>query len=100
MTTNANLFAVGYAAFEPASAVRFANKLARLGVVSDLVVYFRTGQATRLRSRADRHCLHRGDRHNCLCQQSVELEIPRRVRTQTRHYSTCNDFENAAQRVA
>src|SRR5215470_267277 len=100
MTTNANLFAVGYTSLETAGAVRFANKLARFGVVSDLVVDFRTGQAARLRSRADRHRLHRGNRHHCLRQESVELEIPRCVRTQTRHHSACNDFENATQRVA
>src|ERR1043165_8223050 len=100
MTANANLFAVRYAAFETPGAVRFANKLARLGVVSDLVVNFRTGQTARLRPRADRDCLHCWNRHHCLRQQSIEFEIPRLMRTQTRHDSACNDFENAAQPVA
>src|SRR5689334_4170298 len=100
MTANANLFAIGYAAFETAGTVRFANKLARLGVVSNLVVYFRTGQTTRLRARADCHRLHRRNRHHGLRQQPVQLEIPGRVRTQTGHNATGNNFENAAQRVA
>src|ERR1043166_1052753 len=100
MTTNANLFTVGYAAFETAGAIRFANKLACFSVVSDFVVYFRTGQAARLRARANRHSLDRGNRHHCLSQQSVELQIPRGMRTQTRDHSACDYFENAAERVA
>src|SRR6185369_2409079 len=99
MTANANLFAVSDAAFESAGTIRFANKFARLGVVSNLVVDFRTRQTARLRARANRHRLHCRYRHHGLRQQSVELEIPRGVRTQTRNNSTRDDFEDAAERV-
>src|SRR5215216_8024998 len=99
MTAYADLFAVCDPAFQTACAVCLANKLTRLVVVSDFVVYFRTRQTARLRSRSDGHCLHRRYRHHCLRQQPVELEIPGRVRSKSRHDSAGHDFENTAERV-
>src|SRR5262245_46090150 len=100
MTANAYLFAVGDAAFEPARAVRLANKLTCISVVSDLVVYFRTRQAARFRARPDRHRLHRGYRHHGLCEQSIKFQIPGGVRAQSRYYAARDHLEDAAERVA
>src|SRR5436190_6897589 len=100
MTTHANLFTVCDAAFESTRTIRVANKLARLSVVSDLVVNFRTGQTARLGARTNRYCFDRRYRHHRLREQTVELQVPRRVRTQPRHNAARRDFEDSAERVA
>src|SRR5829696_1864984 len=100
MSTYAYLFAVRDATLEPARAVRLANKLTCAGVVSNLIMHFRTRQAARLRARADRHRLHRRYRHHRLRQEPIEFQVPLRVRSQPRHDAARCDFEDPAQRVA
>src|SRR5215216_2206029 len=100
MTANADLFAVCDPAFETSGAVCLANELARLVVVSNLIVYFRPGQTARLRACSDGDSLYRRYRHHCLREQPVELEIPGRVRTQSRHHAARHNLKNTAERVA
>src|SRR6185369_2381214 len=100
MSSYTDLFAVCDAALEPTGTICFANKLACFGVVSNLVVHFRTRQTTRFRSRTDRDRFYGRDRHHCLSQQPVKLQIPRRVRTEARHDSTRRDLKNAAEGVS
>src|SRR5215207_5797404 len=100
MSADAYLFAVRDATLEPTCAVRLADKLTCAGVISNLIMHFRTRQAARLRARANRHRLHRRYRHHRLRKQPIEFQIPRRVRSQPRHDAPRCDFEDPAQRVA
>src|SRR5829696_4255188 len=100
MTTNAYLFAVRDATLESAGAIRLAYELARTGVVSNLIVYFRTRQTARLRARADCHRLYGRYRHDCLREKSVEFQVPGRVRAQSGYEASGCDFKDAAERVA
>src|SRR5215217_1685456 len=99
MAAHADLFAVCDAAFETARAVRVANKLARVRVVSNLIVDFRTRQTAGFRTCSNRDCLHCGYRHHRLREKPIELQVPRSVRTQSRYRSASDDFKNAAQRI-
>src|ERR1043165_69842 len=100
MSANADLFAVSDAALEPAGTIRFANKLACLRVVSSLVVSLRTRQTAAFRPRADRDRFYCGYRHHCLCEESVQLQIPRRMRAETGNNPTRSDLEDSAERIA
>src|SRR5262245_44718522 len=100
MSANADLFAVRDAAFESAGTIRFANKFARFGVVSNLIVDFGTRQATGFSSRSDGDRLYSRYRHHCLRQKSIKLQIPGRVRAEARHDSAHRDLEDAAECVA
>src|SRR6185437_11376352 len=100
MAAYTDLFAIRDAALEPTGTISLANKLARLRVVSNLVMYFRTRQTTGFGAGSDGNGFHRRYRHHCLSQKSIELQIPRRVRAQTRHNSTRRDFKDSSERIA
>src|SRR5688572_30888971 len=100
MAANPDFLAISDAAFEAARAVRLANELARLRVVSDLVVNLRTRQTARLGAGANRHRLHGRYRHNRLREKPIELHVPGSMRTQTGNSATRGDFKDSAKRVA
>src|SRR5687767_7433887 len=100
MTAHADLFAVCNAAFETPGAICLANEFPCLGAVRDLIVYFGSRQTAGFRACANRNRFHCGYRHHGLREQSVELEVPGSVRTQSRHGAARDDFEDATQRIA
>src|SRR5215217_5805301 len=100
MTAYADLFAVRDPAFESSGAVRFANEFARVRVVSNLVVHFGTRQTAGFRACANRDRLHCRYRHDSLCEQSIEFEIPGRVRTESRYDAAHRNFKDTAKGVA
>src|ERR1700752_81512 len=100
MSTHANLLAIGDSTLESSGSIGFTDKLFRLSVVLNFVMDFRAWQATRLSSRPDCHGLNCGNRHDCLGQAAVELEIPRGVRAQAWYNPSGHHLENAAKSVA
>src|SRR4029077_10218148 len=100
MTTNSDFLAVAYSTFKSAGAICFANELFSLRVVRDLVVNFRARETTDLSTCTDCHSFDCGDRHYRLRELAIEFRIPGRVRAQAWNYAACDNFENAAQRVA
>src|ERR1700752_2193871 len=100
MSSYADLFAVRDATLKPAGTISLADKLLRLGVVRNLVMSFRTRQTTGFRAGSDCNRFHSRYRHHSLCKQPVQLQIPGRVRAETRHDSTRCYLEDPTERVA
>src|SRR6266850_1585313 len=100
MSANSYFFAVGNAAFQSTGAIAGTNKLLRLFVVADFVVNFRAGKGTGLSTGADRHRLHRGNRHHGLRESAIELQVPGSVRSETGDNATRHYFKDAAEGVA
>ena len=73
---------------------------AALVVVEDLVVEGRARPLASLEARAQRHRLHRGDRHQGLGQAAVEPAVPLAERPEAGRKAADHHLEHAAHRVA
>src|SRR5712692_1966029 len=100
VTADNDVFAVGDAAFEPASAIGAAAETPGGFVVGNFVLHFAAVGARGGYARADFHGFDGLDAHHGLRQTAVEFFIPLRVAAEAHGNLARDDFEDAADGVA